>query len=121
MYIILVEDDPHVRQLYKLELEDSGYEVFVVEDEKELFKAMEEKHPSLVVLDIVLEGRVIGLDLLLKLRQSCPDMPIILHSAYDAFAGDPRAMAAADYYVIKSYDTSELLRKIHQAMEAFIP
>jgi hypothetical protein len=58
----------------------------------------------------------------LDIRREFCELPIILHTAYSAFKSDPRSIAA-DYYVVKSWDLSELKAKIRMALEGtgYIP
>jgi len=48
-----------------------------------------------------------GLDLLQEVRNADPDLPIILNTAYDSYREDVKS-TAADCYVVKSFDLSEL-------------
>jgi DNA-binding response OmpR family regulator len=66
-------------------------------------------------LDIRL-GQYDGLDLLQDIRRRYYDIPVILCSAYASFKWDLRSIAA-DYYVVKSGDLTELKKKIHRALE----
>jgi two-component SAPR family response regulator len=55
--------------------------------------------------------------LLQDIRNRHHDLPIILCTAYDTYKYDPKAIAA-DYYVVKSFDLSELIMAIERATEA---
>jgi len=61
-----------------------------------------------------------GLDLLQEIRQSHHDLPIIISSAYGAYKGDYKTLAA-DYYVVKSSDLTELKQKVRKALEGKVP
>jgi two-component system response regulator (stage 0 sporulation protein F) len=52
-----------------------------------------------------------GLDLLQDIRKTFHNLPVILNTAYDTYKEDMKSIAA-DYYVVKSYDLSELKEKI---------
>jgi DNA-binding response OmpR family regulator len=70
-----------------------------------------------IVLDIKLGPERSGLDLLQELRgSSYQNLPVILCTAYDTFQHDFKSIAA-DYYVIKSIDMTELKSKIQQALD----
>ena len=60
------------------------------------------------------------LDLLLDIRDRYYNLPVILCTAYDTFKEDPRSIAA-DYYVIKSFDLTELKTKIKRAIDTCLP
>jgi DNA-binding response OmpR family regulator len=104
--ILLVDDEKYIRTFYSEELEDDGHEVFTLSSGKDLLKKIELHQPDAVVLDIRLSGWD-GLELLMKIRSSCVELPVVLCSAYDAYRGDSRA-SEADFYVVKNFDPSEL-------------
>lgn len=113
--ILIVDDEESIRLLYSEELASDGYEVALAEDGHRLIEKIEEEKPDVIVLDIKMAGYN-GLDLLQAIREKFYDMPVILCSAYSMFRGDLKSMAA-DYYVVKSSDLSELRKKINHALE----
>jgi DNA-binding response OmpR family regulator len=76
---------------------------------------IKKKQPDLVVLDIRL-GCDSGLDLLVDIRNTYYNLPVILCTAYSTFKYDLKSIAA-DYYVVKSSDLDELKNKIKMALE----
>jgi len=116
--ILIVDDDKAIRLLYKIELEDEGYSVETTSEYLNLMDQIENFKPDLILLDIRL-GEINGLDLLQEVRNIYFDMPVILCSAYSSFRYDMRAIAA-DYYVTKSVDLSELKFKIKMAFESIL-
>ncbi len=117
--ILIVDDEEHIRTLYTLELEEDGYEVLALESGKGLAEHIERFRPDVVVLDIKMVD-VSGLDVLQEVRTKYYDLPVILCSAYGSYKGDVKSIAA-DYYVVKSSDLTELKGKIRTALEARIP
>ena len=117
--ILIVDDEEHIRSLYTLELEDEGYEVLALESGKGLAEHIERFRPDVVVLDIKMVD-VSGLDVLQQIRNRFYDLPVILCSAYGSYKGDVKSIAA-DYYVVKSSDLTELKQKIDNALAARIP
>ena len=114
--ILIVDDEEHIRYLYSEELSDAGYEVITAENGHLLLERIEKEKPDLVVLDIKMVDYN-GLDLLQDIRNKFYDLPVVLCTAYDTFKEDMKSIAA-DYYVIKSFDLSELKNKIAMALEA---
>ncbi len=114
--ILIVDDEEHIRYLYSEELSDAGYEVITAENGHRLLERIEKEKPDLVVLDIKMVDYN-GLDLLQDIRNKFYDLPVVLCTAYDTFKEDMKSIAA-DYYVIKSFDLSELKNKIAMALEA---
>ena len=117
--ILIVDDEEHIRTLYTLELEEEGYEVLAVETGRGLPDRIESFAPDVVVLDIKMVDTS-GLDVLQEVRGKYYDLPVILCSAYGSYKGDIKSVAA-DYYVVKSSDLTELKNKIQTALQARIP
>lgn len=111
--ILIVDDDARIRQLLSEELEDEGYHVSTVSNGREAIShlSLREK-PDLIILDLRMPG-LNGLDtigFLLKLKL---DLPMIIYSAYGSYINDSLAMAA-DAYVVKSSDLSELKNRVSE-------
>jgi DNA-binding response OmpR family regulator len=114
--ILVVDDEEHIRLLYSEELREEGYDVITAEGGYRLLERIDRERPDLVVLDIKMVDYD-GLDLLQDIRNKFYDLPVILSTAYDTFKEDMKSIAA-DFYVVKSFDLSELKRKIKMALEA---
>ncbi len=114
--ILIVDDEEHIRYLYSEELSEAGYEVITAENGYKLLERIKEEKPDLIVLDIKMVDYN-GLDLLQDIRNKFYDLPVVLCTAYDTFKEDMKSIAA-DFYVIKSFDLSELKNKISMALEA---
>jgi DNA-binding response OmpR family regulator len=117
--ILIVDDEEHIRFLYSEELTEAGYEVITAESGYQLIERIEDEKPDLIVLDIKMVDYN-GLDLLQDIRNKFYNMPVILCTAYDTFKEDMKSIAA-DFYVIKSFDLTELKNKIAMALEANAP
>ena len=114
--IFIVDDEEHIRFLYSEELTDAGYEVITADSGLGLMERIEKEKPDLVVLDIKMVDYN-GLDLLQDIRNKFYNLPVVLCTAYDTFKEDMKSIAA-DFYVIKSFDLTELKNKISMALEA---
>ncbi|MBC7359783.1 MAG: response regulator [Desulfacinum sp.] len=117
--ILVVDDEEHIRLLYSEELREAGYEVITADSGYKLLERIEEEKPDLVILDIKMVDYD-GLDLLQDIRARFYDLPVILSTAYDTFKEDAKSIAA-DYYVVKSFDLTELKKKIAMALETHLP
>ena len=113
--ILVADDEDDHCLLYALEFSSEGYEVVTTGDGAGLIEMIGQHRPDLIVLDIRM-GEYNGLDILQDIRHAYYNMPIILCSAYSSFKYDLRSIAA-DYYVIKSGDLTELKIKINMALE----
>lgn len=117
--ILIVDDEEVIRMLYGEELEDEGYDVITTGTGKGLIELIKQEKPDLIILDIKMAEHD-GLDLLQDIRKEFYNVPVILCSAYSSYKGDLKSIAA-DYYVVKSADLSELKRKISMALEGHLP
>lgn len=113
--ILVLDDDEAIRMLYADELCEEGYKVIASGNVSRVMSLIEENRPDLIVMDIRL-GKHNGLDLLQDIRNTYYDLPVILCTAYPAFQYDMKSIAA-DYFVIKSSNLTELKAKIKTAME----
>lgn len=114
--ILVVDDEKHIRMLYQEELESDGYTVATSAGEEDILDLIDREDPKVVILDIKLGANRSGLDLLQEIRSQDQDLPVILSTAYDSFQHDLKSIAA-DYYVVKSVDLSELKSKVDLAMK----
>jgi DNA-binding response OmpR family regulator len=105
MRILVVDDDVHILKLYKVELEEEGYEVVTAGTGKEAMEIFEKEDFDLVTLDILMPD-IDGISLLRKMKEKKPRMPIIMSTAYDY--RDDFAVWASEAYLVKSADLTEL-------------
>ena len=113
--ILLVDDEEHILRYYTEELSEEGHKVWTVATGHKLLKRIDRVQPEVVVLDIKLV-EYDGLDLLKEIRNCYHDLPVILCTAYDTYKEDPKSIAA-DYYVVKSFDLTELKMAIQKTIE----
>ena len=114
--ILLVDDEEYIRQYYSEELSEDGHEISSVGSGHNLLRRIDFLQPEVVILDIRLVDYD-GLELLQEIRNRYYDLPVILCTAYDTFKYDEKA-AAADSYIIKSFDLSELKIAIQRVIDA---
>jgi len=117
--VLIVDDEKHIRLLYAEELEEEGYEVALASDGVDILERIEKEKPDVVVLDIKMVSSN-GLDVLQEIRNKFYNLPVILCSAYGSYKVDIKSIAA-DAYVVKSSDLTELKKKISQVLEACVP
>lgn len=113
--ILVAHDEDMIAPLYADELWEEDYEVIYTSEGASLMETVEKQQPDLIVLDVKM-GQHDGLDLLQEIRSIYYNMPVILSSPVSHFKYDLRAIAA-DYYVVKSEDLSELKVKLNRALE----
>ncbi|WP_244316712.1 response regulator [Pannonibacter tanglangensis] len=118
--ILLVDDEPINLQVLRNVLLPRGYRVIDCDNGPDALRLVEEYHPDLVVLDVMMSG-MSGLDVArhLRRRYSLLDLPIILLTA----RGRTRDMIAgfevgANDYVVKPFVKDELVSRIATLLEA---
>ena len=114
--ILLVDDEDYIRQYYTEELSNEGHKVWTRATGHELLKTIDSLQPEVVVLDIRLVDYD-GLDLLQEVRNKHHNLPVILCTAYDTYKENLKSIAA-NYYVVKSFDLTELKVAVRKAIEA---
>jgi two-component system, OmpR family, response regulator len=114
--IIVVDDDPALRQMVTRYLEDHNVPATSVASRTELNRHFEASHPSLIILDLRL-GQDDGLDLLRELR-SHSDVPVIITTGHrtdeiDRIVG---LELGADDYIVKPFSLRELLARVRAVL-----
>ena len=112
--LLIVDDEKHLRLLYKTEFEAEGYRVDAAGDAKEALGLFEREHYDLVILDIRMPG-MDGIEALGKFLGRDNKLPVIINSAYDSYK-DNFMSWSADSYVIKSSDLTELKQKVKESL-----
>ncbi|GBD38519.1 Transcriptional regulatory protein OmpR [bacterium HR37] len=113
--ILIVDDEPNVRLVYKEVLSEKGYEVLEAESSRETFDILNRESIDLLVLDIKLRYES-GLDILQRVSKQFPQIPVVLCSAYISFQNDYTSWLA-DSYIVKSSDPEDLLKEIEKILE----
>jgi len=109
MKVLIVDDDPAIRMLYKEELEDEGYDVIVASSGEEALTLFDSEDPDVVTLDILMPG-MDGIQVLRHMKEKKPRLPIIMSTAYDY--RDDFAIWASEAYIVKSADLTQLKETI---------
>ena len=113
-HILVVDDDPFIARLLEIELQASGYDVAVASDGKQALDQVAERVPSLVLADVMMPN-MDGLELTKRLREdptTC-SVSVILLTARGLSADKLEGFAVgADDYIVKPFDTPELLARI---------
>ena len=121
--ILAVDDERHIVRLIQVNLERAGYQVITAYDGREALKKIEEEHPDLVVLDVMMPY-MNGLEALKQIRANpkTRNLPVIMLTAkaqdQDVFQGYSYGV---DIYLTKPFNPVELLtfvKRIFTEMEA---
>ena len=116
--ILLVDDDPNIRQLVNLYLEKEGFEVVMADRGDEALKLFRESPPSLILLDVMLPG-MDGWQVCREVRKTS-NIPIIMLTAKDETFDKVLGLElGADDYVVKPFDMKELVARIKAVSRRF--
>ena len=118
--ILLVDDDPNIRQLVNLYLEKEGFEVTMAARGDDALKLFKESPPNLILLDIMLPG-MDGWQVCREVRK-VSNIPIIMLTAKDETFDKVLGLElGADDYVAKPFDMKELVARIKAVSRRFQP
>lgn len=110
--ILIVDDEPRLVRLVKVNLLASGYEVDTAADGKTAVEMLEASNYDLVVLDIMLPGQLNGFEVCERVRQFS-DIPIIMLTGRAREQDRIRGFdAGTDDYLTKPFSVEELLRRV---------
>ena len=110
--ILVVDDDEAIRTLLQEELEEEGYKVLIATNARDALKMVAAEPLDLVVLDIRMPG-MDGLEALPRILGIKEGLPVIMNTAYTQYQ-DSFMSWAADAYIVKSSDLTELKDKIRE-------
>lgn len=115
--ILLVEDEEHIRENVKLNLELEGYEVIESDDGKEALKLTREQHFDLLLLDVMLP-EVNGFQICEQVRLTNLEVPIIFLTAKDTPQDRIEGLKkGADDYLTKPFTLEELLLRVKRLLQ----
>jgi CheY-like chemotaxis protein len=104
--VLFVEDDPLVREAVVRGLEDCGFDVMVAADgDKALAMLDAGLDADVVFSDIVMPGKVSGIDLASLLRERRPGLPVVLATGYT----EQRAVIPGVQVLAKPYELDQLV------------
>ena len=116
--ILLVDDDPNIRQLVNLYLQKEGFEVMMADRGDEALKMFKASPPNLILLDIMLPG-MDGWQVCREVRK-ISNIPIIMLTAKDETFDKVLGLElGADDYVVKPFDMKELVARIKAVSRRF--
>jgi len=112
--ILLVEDNKNQCLLYEQELSIEGYEIVTAMSGKEAIEKVQEQVPDIIILDINIPN-MDGMETIGWILSLNKGIPIIIHTAYSNYK-DNFMSWAADAYLVKSSDLSELKNAIKELL-----
>lgn len=112
--IYIVEDDRNIQEIELFALKNSGYQATDFETAKEFYKALNEKLPELILLDIMLPDED-GLSILkrLRTRADTQKIPVILVTAKTSEIDKVKGLdGGADDYIAKPFGVMEMIARV---------
>ena len=113
--ILVVDDEENQRRLYAQELEAEGYEVIEAENGRSALEKVAAERPDIVILDICMPD-MDGIEALGRILSSECHVPVVINTAYGGYRENFMSWAA-DAYVVKSADLTELKRTVREILE----
>ncbi|MCE2579768.1 sigma-54 dependent transcriptional regulator [Komagataeibacter sp. FNDCR1] len=118
--ILIVDDEPDIRLLIEGILSDEGYETRLAGDADSAISAFRERRPSLVILDVWLQGsRLDGLGILNVFHKEEPSVPVVMISGHGTIETAVAALQHGAYdFIEKPFQSDRLVVVVRRALEA---
>ncbi len=118
--VLVVDDEADIRDLVAGILADEGYEVRTASDSESALAAVRARRPSLLILDIWMQGGGMdGLELLDLVKSLDPDLPVVMISGHGNIETAVSAIKRGAYdFLEKPFKSDRLLLVVERALEA---
>jgi diguanylate cyclase (GGDEF)-like protein len=116
--VLVVDDDIDIARFIEVNLRLEGFDVMVAHDGRDALEVVGEKLPDLALLDVMMPG-IDGVELCRRLRSDplTASLPVIMLTAKSLSADKVVGLTAgADDYIIKPFDTLELIARVHSTL-----
>jgi two-component system response regulator AtoC len=115
--VLVIDDDPGVRDYMEALVSRQGYRVFPAADAEQALARLDEIQPDIVTLDVVLPG-IDGLETLRRLKQRLPQVPVVMLSGHGQARNIVEAMKlGASDFLRKPFEVEELELAFQKALE----
>lgn len=116
--ILIVDDDKNILVVLGLRLEAEGYNVLSANSAGEALMMAKDELFDLALIDLKLSEDEDGIDLMEKMHQTAPEIPVIILTAYGTINTAVEAMKRGAYsYLTKPFDRMELMLQIKNGLE----
>jgi two-component system KDP operon response regulator KdpE len=113
--LLLVDDDPTLLSVLARRMAREGYEVLTAPSGAQALMQLEQRWPSLLIVDLMMPG-MDGFELCARVKRIA-DLPIIVLSAVDASEAKVRALEDyAEDYITKPFDPDELVARVQRVL-----
>lgn len=121
MKILVIDDEEHILELLKFNLELSGFDVHVSTDASQTQDLIKNQNPDLLLLDWMLP-KISGIDILKKIRsdETTYDLPVIMLTAKNMEDDKIQGLnVGADDYITKPFSIKELMARINTVLRRY--
>ena len=117
MSVLVVDDEPGIREFLRIMLEREGYEVSCVANGREAINLFKKRRYDVVIADIRMP-KVNGFEVLTRIKEICPETNVIMITAYASFESAVESMKEGAYdYITKPFDIDEIKVTVKNAMQ----
>ncbi|GAA3149062.1 MULTISPECIES: response regulator transcription factor [Nonomuraea] len=113
--LLVVDDEPNIRELFSASLRMAGFEVLTAADGKEALRVAEESTPDLVMLDVMLPD-LDGLAVAGRLRSRGRRVPVLFVTAKDTPEDRLAGLGLGEDYVTKPFSLEEVIARIRAVL-----
>ena len=121
--IVIIDDDPDILDASSLVLSSKGFEVFTALNPEDGYKAVIEKSPDLIILDVMMNEPDDGFFLAQKFRKEKIQTPILMYTSISKAIGMDFGigeMVPVDEFVEKPISPDELISKVEKLLHIHI-
>lgn len=117
--VLIVDDERDIRELVSGVLDDEGYETRTAASSEDALKQLDERLPSLIMLDVWLRGSAMdGLEMLKAIKERDPNIPVIVFSGHGNIDTAVAAISeGAVDFLEKPFEAAKLLHLVSKATE----
>lgn len=115
--VLVIDDEPSVRRLIEHHLKEENYKILSAENGEKGLRLIDENSPHLVLLDVRLPG-IGGIEILKKIKEAHPKLPVIMITAYGTVKMAVETMRKGAYdFLVKPIKPDELKITVRNAIK----
>jgi two-component system OmpR family response regulator len=121
VHVLVVDDEPNIAELLGMAMRYEGWQTTLAHTGSKAVAAAKEVKPDVVVLDMMLPD-IDGMQVLRRLREHAPDVPVLFLTARDAVEDRVAGLTAGgDDYVTKPFSLEEVVARLRALMRRSVP